>query len=557
MKSKLACDAETPCDTCLFHARECTREAQQHNLGRTELTPLSKSLPSHDLNLLWLERVTSAPKPELVFDFLLKYTLPSTWSLPGSLGIDIDNKANIGRVSHFCGEPIADESHGETSAYDTGLPFGLDGTRLFASTPGTLTPIQQPFEISAALLSVPETPPMSLYEHIAHGIIDELICFTTQRGTCQLGAVDSLYRFLLSGNLQDHLANYFTRWHRHSPTIHRPSFRLVDTPPSLLLAILLIGASLSSTVEVRSTVDQVVDLAEDYVFDHGHFQDLLSSESKVLCPKQGLHAIQAAHCIVQLQLRSPCNEKRVSIRQERYRQLIDSIQHYNAAHGSSNEACEIDNDTNKAPSWRDFGLVEARKRLTYGIFTIEATFSVFYDLPPRLKLEDLDVGLPCSVEEFMTSSQMRYSLQNELHRPVERLHEILTILFSEQTNFSTLHFYHFDVLQLFILILGKLAFDRFAIHETNCPESCTARDVDVEQVSLPSMLGGVRYCFKKVEKAVGFNQLQHNAYSLRRYARLLQNCCNRILAACNASATEWGFEDLANGRTSCIPGTKS
>lgn len=392
-----------------------------------------------------------------MFDFLLRYMVPTNWSLPDAMGINPDDPVESDRCLLLSPETSVNETHDEPDHNEVQPSCETDTTCL-SGPPfnGNTTLYEDSFQMAASHLGILGMLPMSIYDRLAHGIIDELVCFLDQQSTCQSDDMDVMCQFLLSGGLEDHLASYFTRWHRHSPTIHRPTFRLSTTSYPLLLAIFLVGASICSTAETRRLVKKILGLAEHYIFENRYFLSLLTTDPKDAFVNQCLHAVQAAHCIVQLQLRSESNAKRNSIRHHRFQQLITSIQNYNAMYRYQGAEINTAFDTSGQSSWRNFGAMEATKRLTCGIFTLEASFNILYDIVPRLKLEDLNISLPCSVEEFMIGSQSSILYSSDSEKMNFELQKALDSLFAKQKDFGKLRFYRFDVLHLFILILGKL-----------------------------------------------------------------------------------------------------
>lgn len=459
-KSKLVCDADYPCETCLFQGRECTREWQiaRPDTGEINAMPcdeqdFGEASKSHTAD--------SASGSKEVFNFLLKYTTPVTRSLSATLGIDHVTNPETGYPLLFRDEPTFCSGEYESSI-NSDLEYENTGDSLLVVQPFGQDPIvDQPYSLACFPVQTGVSMPLSFSSDylLANGIIDDVIFFVTQhkrpsKTEIAPTAATSLYRLLLTSDLREYLMNYFTRWHRHSPTIHRPTFRVAIASPPLLLAILIIGALLRVDTGTRTLVEQVLELVEHYIFEHESFQALLSGESDQVSAQNGLSALQAAFCMIQVQMRSNFAVKRSSIRQDRFQQLILATRSFNARHMSSFDQITgfVMHDLTLLQT---FGLMEAAKRLSYGVFNLEASFSIFHDTRPRFLLNDLQLGLSCSVAEYLTATPSIILHDPKPMKSKIQLRDISNMLFDEQINFNESESVYIDVLHLFVLILGS------------------------------------------------------------------------------------------------------
>jgi hypothetical protein len=97
-------------------------------------------------------------------------------------------------------------------------------------------------------------------------------------------------------------------------------------------------------------------------------------------------------------------------------------------------------------------------RLAVGIFNLDASFCIFYDLPPRFQVSELFMDMPCSTAVYLAPTgedcYHSYCLEPKADLPV--LAELVKIYFLDQwTNGVEKPLDHLTVLHYFILILGS------------------------------------------------------------------------------------------------------
>ena len=117
---------------------------------------------------------------------------------------------------------------------------------------------------------------------------------------------------------------YFQEWGPHTPVIHQATWCPYDTVPQLLLAMMLIGATLSPSADEACLANNMIDLADDYVFRNPVFQKTMAGclQSEVFSAKEALQALQAVFLMSQIQLRTASILKRKEIRKNRFDQII-------------------------------------------------------------------------------------------------------------------------------------------------------------------------------------------------------------------------------------------
>lgn len=468
MRLKLACDADFPCETCLSRGYQCS------GLGRN---PSKRSSTERSNDAL--------SDTHQQFEFLLRYTRPTTTSIATAFGIktpptiqvhEVEKLSFSTNLSDFESSPVTDltfkeflEQYDDLQASEDAMQYEdgsvLDVTQIededMQLFPDQVVNNQKIPSARTGLsnISLSCTAPL---EDAGHALVDELIhCATTlaqdRSHSPPTSKISKGLSLLLSGKNYAFICNYFSRWNHHSPVVHRPTFSLASTSPPLLLAILLTGAILSSDPEDISNANTILNLAEQYVFGHDNFQLLLDA-SQPECEIgefEGLQAVQAAFQITQIRLHDVSFHKRKRARCSRFDQVINAAR----ALGLQTTQCSygVHSINHETFDWHNFSIKEAQIRLMCGIYQLEASFSVFYDSAPRLLIEEMCLDLSCPVEAY-TASNAEDCLQiisRQTRETKLKLSEILAIICYGDDSTVELLIRGLDMLHLWAVILGK------------------------------------------------------------------------------------------------------
>lgn len=407
---------------------------------------------------------SSSPDFPMVLQFVREYTKPAKWSLDRLFGINVTISAMNDESSLQYGQTEIEVM--ESPPNNVGSPqcCTSDAVILFGEVPRpTYEETKTQYLEIATLPYIPSIPSLTPWDRLAHGLIDEVISFLNRRTGASMTdpltrTVEKLYPFVFSGHTPQFFGNYFTHWNRHSPVIHRPTFKIAASPAPLSFAISIVGALLCEDTETKTLAEQLLDLAEYYIFEH---EALLTGDfhcRSTSCVRQALPAIQAALCIVQAQLRNKSAKKRETVRNKRFGQLAAAIRHLGVHHHLLIKNTDNRRDWSYRSHWQEFGIDEAVKRVCYGVFNIDASFSILYDIPPRLTLQDIQVTLPCGIEHFTARNPEEFQTLF-VHDPKQdtslSLNNAFSVMFKERNCLAKLSSYRIDALHLWVLILGK------------------------------------------------------------------------------------------------------
>lgn len=109
-------------------------------------------------------------------------------------------------------------------------------------------------------------------------------------------------QFFSPPNINIYLLLFWSFWYPNCPIIHKPTFDIYNAPHTLLVPMLLIGASLSPDESVNRNAKLWFSSAEDMVFAGEHFQHAIRTKHKNHPPKRKtLQALQAAYLMCLLQ----------------------------------------------------------------------------------------------------------------------------------------------------------------------------------------------------------------------------------------------------------------
>lgn len=421
------------------------------------------NLPTPPDETMWLsvdQRASARRRPLL--SFLLNYAHPDNRSLASAFGVAAPQAVESSEALHSDGKSSdlaqdalsieAFESYSPNSVFQfflgefeyplSPLADGLDDwpTRLDHLSMGPSDPLLSPLQWAANKL-------VDEISHFASSSLQQRHAGRTFHDGLQAGL--SLFTASKIGHFVD---DYFLRWNHHSPIIHAASFDASTAHTPLLLAVCLTSALLTPDSEDALAARAMLDLAEEYIFEHNDFQRVLgaSSAQEIYTIDASLPAVQAAFSIAQIQLRQGVHAKAESIRDHRFDQLVTAVKRLGLLAGPTSTTPE-DFD------WTAFGIVQAGTRLAFGIYNLDVSFSTFYDRPPRIFTEEMQLPLPCGVDAFMaTTAQTCYEswAAASLSRP-DTLNDALQAFYADEDSDEVNGMLEsLNTLDLFIVILG-------------------------------------------------------------------------------------------------------
>ncbi|EWG41282.1 hypothetical protein FVEG_03422 [Fusarium verticillioides 7600] len=214
----------------------------------------------------------------------------------------------------------------------------------------------------------------------------------------------SCSRFFSPRNIDLFLTLFFQIWHPNWPVFHRPTFDPTAKPPKLIAALSLIGASLSPD---RKHHDQAIiwlETVEKWIFQDPDFsEDSIAQtddggqDSQV---RQRLDILQAAYGILLLMNWEGDTKMRLRARRTRFTDIVfvSRTLYPFAIPGTSEEACFAPRSLHD--HWISFGLREELIRTLLYTFLLDSAFVIFYDMSPRMVINELQFGLAAADEYF-------------------------------------------------------------------------------------------------------------------------------------------------------------
>lgn len=346
--SKLSCDLEDPCESCLVNNNKCSYvrifgtavpSTQERRDGiPAPLDPLDVGGTSIFDSLPGIHQLQSKAS----IPFLLNYTSLHTRTLKDAFGCSIptsnspatpltDSQASFdsGEVLWACEETATDmpEFRNLPTTLDELFPDYLFPVSDFA--PAKLENASDYASDETAIFGDVTFDLQSSRNRRTNELIDHLtaVSLSLPKDHPQSSPNTSLAKgtALFSRSTMDTLIDiYFNQWHRHSPIVHRGTFdaNMVSLP--LLLSVLLTGALLSPSSEHVSMAKNMLGLAEECAFKNVLFNDLVSGSLSE--PPSETHryfeALQAAFSMAQIQLREGSLATRRRARANLFDQII-------------------------------------------------------------------------------------------------------------------------------------------------------------------------------------------------------------------------------------------
>lgn len=471
---KLACDADFPCETCLLQGATCTVtridktvDPADSTLGSTVAVRLP-TLPIVNPALDGESRSSTRGRGSL--SFLLNYVHPENTSLASAFGvaaatqdagslIPLDDDSSLSDLDHHAYLPDVFTSYSPGSIFQFFLGE-LDSPLSF--------PAEVQWPIQDGQLSIgPSDPLFSPLQGAANNLLDELTHFSScwsphHIRDCPQESLVAGFTLFTAGRISALVEDYFLRWNHHSPIIHAASFNISTAHTPLLLAVCLTSALLDPSSDDAAAARGLLDLAEDYVFEHRGFKGIVDTSVTTDTPQlgQALPAVQAAFSIAQIQLRQGSHSKRESIRDHRFDQLVAAVKRL-GLHLMSNDLSES-LPSEERFDWNMFGIDQAGARLVFGIYNLDVSFSTLYDKPPRLFVEEMQLPLPCSLDAFMatTADTCYEACIHAAVSPSKTLSNALKALYTDQDQDETKRLLEtLNTLDLFIVILGMYTYN--------------------------------------------------------------------------------------------------
>ncbi|KAH9204676.1 hypothetical protein DL95DRAFT_376832 [Leptodontidium sp. 2 PMI_412] len=215
--------------------------------------------------------------------------------------------------------------------------------------------------------------------------------------------------FLTDSNFKLFAQTYLHHFYPHCPVIHRVPFEPEASSLRLILVICLGGALYSSLRDENLMAASLLDLAEEFIFQHPCFRRIGGGDvNGCWGSSQGyespVQALQAAVTITFLQSWGGNETARRRIRTDRFAMIVSTARKLDLMSTHNPIYADLSSEPPHTFDWHQFIDIESRLRLAYYIFSLDSIFCTLYNHPLRLAVAELTADLPCSDETFFAPS---------------------------------------------------------------------------------------------------------------------------------------------------------
>lgn len=205
--------------------------------------------------------------------------------------------------------------------------------------------------------------------------------------------------FFSPENLERFILAFWSIFYPNWPVFHRPTFSAAKKPATLLAAMALIGATMTSEKNDRDQAMRWADAVHCFVFSDPQLSDepiaAHGSDIDHLEPLARLDAIRAAFAMLLWMTweGSPAQQKKAR-RQDFYQVVAAarSLQHHGAVHDNLGTYCAA---ARQDDAWKAFILREELLRTLAYVFLLDCAFVIFNNCTPRMLVSELQIDLAC------------------------------------------------------------------------------------------------------------------------------------------------------------------
>ncbi|OAT02115.1 C2H2 finger domain-containing protein [Blastomyces dermatitidis ER-3] len=419
---KLRCDGACPCGACLKRNIPCTRQSSRPYDDSETRTDSTKSDD--------FDQTSERGSVKFLLNggtdsFTEGFHLPSRHDRAQVLSWPEHNHNHVGNMSQAMStrEPVnlPDNAHTHhpvsgiesqpvdvafyndgflqffNGGYNTGPRFQPDETPTsFAHPPAT--PIQGlPLTSSAEPYFQPESP-------YSTNLIQSILSKSWVLGLDEISSMELAHelRFLLmTQRIQKFVALYFQSWHNNCPMIHQPSFNPETTAPTLLAAVVLMGATYSENASERLAAKKMSDVIEMFIFS----TEVYSQEFEIAQSYKVAHDrvdiktdwrsfenFQAGYLMFLIQYWGGSRAARNRVIEVRFGEVVRvarQMQLTKCRHGLEDQMSEY--------LWLQ---KECRIRTMILVSMIDSAMPFFQNYPSRLTNIEIQCDLPCHESQF-------------------------------------------------------------------------------------------------------------------------------------------------------------
>lgn len=272
------------------------------------------------------------------------------------------------------------------------------------------------------------------------------------------------YEFFHAINMEKYLALFWSCWNPNWPTIHRPTFIVSDKSPSLIAAMVIVGAYLSPEQQDRGMAQVWLNVVEEIVFSdalfsHSNPSEAWSKSGQMALRQAQLDILQAAYCVCLYQTWEGSKQSKKRVLRHRYNELVFLARDI----GLGNATLESVNTSRLADfDWQEFIARESLIRMFTYICNLDSGFAQFFRFPPRLMLSQMTVELTSAEVCFQATSMedcfvalrtWRCAMGSALHKYT--INTVVEALYDPRTRTSSAlqqAFSQMSVLNMFTII---------------------------------------------------------------------------------------------------------
>ncbi|EXJ75824.1 uncharacterized protein A1O5_00331 [Cladophialophora psammophila CBS 110553] len=253
---------------------------------------------------------------------------------------------------------------------------------------------------------------------------------------------ETCLRFFSPSNLSKFIEWYWISWYPHWPVIHKPTFQASATPSTLVAAMVLIGASYSPEQADRDDSRMWLNVIEELVFTDEYFCDdvdmiTASDLHPSTVQRRRLQALQAAHAMCLCQAYEGDDNSKRRARHHRMNAVVALARAFGFAQGKHTD---LRDTIERGFSWSRFVEREELIRTLIYVFALDSGFLIFYNLPPKLVVQEATVSLICPEACFQAHTAaeceeyVRMWTSHRLYSPNFSLSSAIEILCSKQLS---------------------------------------------------------------------------------------------------------------------------
>lgn len=209
--------------------------------------------------------------------------------------------------------------------------------------------------------------------------------------------------FFCPANLRRFLVAYWALWLPNYPVFHKPTFNEETAPPTLIAAMVLIGACLSPCAGDRESALHWIDIVGDWVFSSPDLNDAAASNVEAGV-RARLDALRAGYCVVLLQTWEGGEQSKRAARRARYTFIIGVARSLSSGETSHGDLQQYIGAGSNNDLWKAFALVEQLIRTLIYVLLLDCGFCIFNNTPPRMTLEEARIAVPCPEACFQADS---------------------------------------------------------------------------------------------------------------------------------------------------------